>query len=554
MRYSIDIPKEKYLLLPLFQELLSKPISNERIFHTVLIHHPASDHSLYTKGQLRMAFLALIHTKELYVPKGKKEHILSYLVMKKVRSISGVTPVTVFTKPFPCPGKCIFCPTDNRYPKSYLASEPGVQRALCHKYDPYNQTYSRLSALSNIGHPTEKIELIILGGTWSSYPIFYQYWFIKRCFDALNDFCRHNQRPIPQKPLEIEPKIFSQAVESELIISQKRNEKAESRLVGLVIETRPDRLSIKECINLRFFGVTKIQIGIQSTDSQILRKNKRGHTMRQVYQAFRLMRQFGFKIHIHIMPNLYGSNTTKDIQSYKKLFFDKRLKPDEVKIYPCSLIRNTELVTYFQKKHWKPYTDLQLRKVLTACYVSTPRYARISRMIRDIPKQEILIGNISSNFRQRIEADIIKHKLPCNEIRFREIKDDSTYNMTMEYHETKYQTTASEEYFLEYTNDNGKILGFLRLSIPQKKSIIDELENHAIIRELHVYGPSTNIGMTINNGVQHKGIGKSLIIKAIEKARSNHNSHLSVISAVGTREYYRLLGFIDGKLYQHKKV
>jgi len=348
--------------------------------------------------------------------------------MKETRTISGVTPVTVLTKPFPCPGKCIFCPNDVRMPKSYLSDEPGAQRALSNKFDPYLQTFNRLLAFKNTGHPTDKIELIILGGTWSSYPETYQIWFVKRCFDALNDFenysanemIKENDLDLPFEEAKLEEidgsvlnktynQVISNAIKNtqnilkevatwdELFLAHERNVKSKSKCVGLVIETRPDEIDEDEVIKIRKLGATKIQIGIQSLNDEVLKLNKRGHDVAKTIEALDLIRRAGFKIHGHYMPNLYGSNPEMDILDYNKMFNEIYFRPDELKIYPCSLIKTAELMQVYKKGLWNPYSHEELSKVLSKCITITPRYCRLTRIIRDIPSTDIVVGNYGSN-------------------------------------------------------------------------------------------------------------------------------------------------------------
>jgi len=446
---------------------------------------------------------------------------------KKTRTISGVTPVAVLTKPYPCPGECIFCPNEKGMPKSYLASEPGAQRAVANKFDPYLQVFNRLKALKNIGHPVDKVELIILGGSWSAYPKDYQVWFVKRCFDAMNDFSG-------SRPTRARPGVSLSRV-------QRINEKAESRCVGLAVETRPDLITQKEIIRIRKLGATKVQIGIQSLDDKVLKLNKRGHTTKETTEAIGLLRSAGFKIHVHWMPNLYGSSVEKDIKDFQKLFNDKKYKPDELKIYPCSLLKSAELMSYYKKGLWKPYTKKELLRVLAKVFELTPRYCRITRVIRDIPSPEIVVGNKKTNFRQIVEEYLRSKNIKSEDIRAREIRDKRVSFKDLKLNIVKYNTSVSREYFLEYITDKDEIVGFLRLSLSK---------DTAMIREVHVYGQSMEIGKKREGKAQHVGLGKSLIKKALEIAKENSFRKVLVISSVGTREYYRKLGFKDDGLYQ----
>ncbi|MFW6184479.1 MAG: elongator complex protein 3, partial [Chloroflexota bacterium] len=263
-----------------------------------------------------------------------RPEVVTALQKKPTRSQAGVTVVTVLTKPYPCPGKCIFCPTDVRMPKSYLHDEPGAMRAERHAFDPFAQTQARIEALENIGHPADKIELLILGGTWSSYRRDYQEWFVKRCLDAMN------------------------GVEAEsLAEAQALNARGARRNVGLVVETRPDHVDEDELRWFRHLGVTKVQIGVQSLNDRILALNRRGETVADVRHAVRLLRLAGFKIHVHWMPNLLGATPQSDIEDFGRLWSDRALRPDELKIYPCMLLENAELYEYWQRGEYQPYSD-----------------------------------------------------------------------------------------------------------------------------------------------------------------------------------------------------
>lgn len=537
-------------------------------------------------------------------------HVRRWLRSKPIRTLSGVAPVTVLTKPFPCPGQCIFCPNDIRMPKSYLADEPGAQRAERNWFDPYLQTYNRLEALASIGHAVDKVEIIVLGGTWSYYPEPYQIWFVSECFQALNDWsvnvdgrqarttayqqlvaklAEAGGTPLTEDPERNQEQVAGKEIQgmqvrqgsynhrvstmyvgpekrvgldqlqtktwSELAAAQLVNETAAVRCVGLSLETRPDAISQEEVIKLRKLGCTKTQIGIQSTQDRVLRLNKRGHDVAATRRAFALLRRAGFKIHAHWMANLYGSNPKKDSADYKKLFSDLALRPDELKMYPCSLIGSAELMQYYEAGKWRPYTEVELLAVLSQAVLLTPAYCRLTRIIRDIPSQYIIEGNKKTNFRQMIDASLAKSQQKTQEIRAREIRSQVKDLSQLRLITRRYRTDVSTEYFFEWNQRDpahaaGLILGFLRLSLPIAEAIVPELNQSAIIREIHVYGELMPLGQE-QEKTQHGGLGRQLLEKAKEVAASNGYQRLSVISAVGTREYYRARGFTDGELYQH---
>lgn len=535
--------------------------------------------------------------------------LVEKILLKPVRTISGVAPVTVLTKPYPCPGKCIFCPNDLRMPKSYLADEPGAQRAEKHYFDPYLQTTNRLEALSAMGHQIDKVELIILGGTWTAYPVTYQVWFAKECFRAINDFQTKNdtakivkkyqnfQKKFQKTQKKWQTKTFlstdakenqvnfaklqitgenisqtynqlvnkyylapekflgldkyQQATWTELSAEQHRNETAKQRCVGLVIETRPDEINPQSVQRIRRLGATKVQIGVQTLDDKILQKNKRGHNVATTRRAFALLRQAGFKIHAHFMANLYGSNVKKDKQNFRKLFRDQAFRPDELKIYPCSLLATAELMKYYQAGLWQPYTHEELLGITAFTLTHTPAYCRITRMVRDIPAQDIVAGNTKSNFRQIAQQYIEKTNSKMQDIRAREIRSGSFEAKKVELKIVDYKTSVSKEKFLQFVYQD-KILAFLRLSLPliKKNEVIEELDGVAMIREIHVYGRSLALGQDSLGKAQHFGFGTKLINEASRLSKKAGFKKLAVISAVGTREYYRHRGFVDGQLYQ----
>lgn len=442
---------------------------------------------------------------------------VTHLQKKPTRSQAGVTVVTVLTKPYPCPGKCIFCPTDVRMPKSYLHDEPGAQRAERHGFDPYAQTAARIRALEQIGHPAEKIELLILGGTWSSYPRDYQEWFVKRCFDAMNG-----------------------EDSATLAEAQAKNAVGSRRNVGLVVETRQDHVDVDELRWLRYLGVTKVQVGIQSLDEHVLAINHRGHDVQATRDAFRLLRLAGFKIHGHWMANLLGATVESDIEDYGRLWSDPAVRPDELKIYPCMLVENAELYAYWQRGEYTPYTEDEVLEVLLRTMPHTPRYVRLNRVIRDFPTTNVVEGNKKANLRQVAEQKLKQDGAPCMCIRCREIRRDPVTRDQLSLRTLSYETDATTEHFLSFETADDRLAGFLRLSFPHRDAPhpLPELENHAMIREVHVYGPALNLGEDSDGEAQHMGLGRELIDCAKKMARAAGYEKIAVISAVGTREYY----------------
>lgn len=441
--------------------------------------------------------------------------LLYLLKTRKIRTLSGVAVIAVLTKPYPCPGHCLYCPTQEGMPKSYLSNEPAVMRAILHKFNPYKQVKARLKALANNGHETDKCELIVMGGTWSYLPKKYQEWFIKRCYDAFNEETAKN---------------IEQA--------KKINETACHRVVGLTLETRPDYIDEAEANRMRKFGATRVELGIQTTYDSVLKLNKRCHDIKTATQAITILRNHGFKITYHLMPNLPGSNLQKDLQMFKDIFTKPIWQPDQIKIYPCVVTKDAELYTWWKEGKYKPYTDQQLITLLTKIKKIVPPYVRIARLIRDIPEISIEAGNKITNLRQ-----ILQQKgVVCQCIRCREPRENHTDVKKAKYIIRKYKIINGQEYFLSFETKQF-LFSFLRL----------HLGDNAIIREIHTYGQMTPVAEK-GAAVQHMGFGKKLMQAAEALAKKNDYKKLSVISGVGVRDYYRKQGYHLENEYMVKKI
>lgn len=577
-------------LLPLLRAIEALPDSTPEpftaeIMDPLLRAHPRPGGGFFSRSQLIAGFQAFGAEAAFRFDEARFRRRVQ---RRPVRTQSGVTPLTVLTKPFPCPGKCIFCPNDVRMPKSYLSDEPGAQRAANNRFDPYLQTWNRLAAFDATGHPFDKVELIVLGGTWSFYPEAYQVHFVRRCLEAMNDYGRgHDGRAdvvstmpdFEEIDAEIRGDLFEKnpynhrvtsflrerhdgalvvAAETSdweaLFEAQRRNEDAGARCVGLVLETRPDHVDEAEVIRLRRLGATKVQLGVQSLDDRILAANRRGHGVAETRRAFALLRQAGFKLHAHWMANLLGATPESDRVDFRRLFEDESFRPDEIKLYPCSLVETAELMGPWRRGEWRPYTDAELLEVVVESLARVPRYCRVTRVIRDISSDDIVVGNKRTNFRQIAEQEIARRGGALVEIRQREIRGDAFTEPSLTLVETGYPTSTSGEHFLELTTPEDRIVGFLRLSLPTERGFIDELEGHALVRELHVYGGSVAIGTEAGGRAQHRGLGARLLDAASHIALEAGFEALSVISAIGTRAYYRRQGFVDGDLYQHRRL
>lgn len=492
----------------------------------------ASDEKI--SSMITNAELLNLYQKKVTKDKIKDDSTLISLLKKRaIRTLSGVAPVAVLTKPNPCPGTCVFCPDEKQIPKSYLSNEPAVMRAILTEFNPYNQVKTRLIALAANGHATDKIELIVMGGTWSCLPKQYQIWFIKKCFDACN-----------------------KKTSKTLAEAQKLNEKAKHRIVGLTLETRPDQIDENEIIRFRKLGCTKVEIGIQITDDKILKYNKRGHGVQEIINATKLLKNAGFKIAYHFMPNLPGSNPKNDLIRFKELFSNPNYQPDMLKIYPCVVTKGSELYKWWKAGKYKPYSDKKLFDLLLKIKKSVPDHVRIIRLIRDIPKESIEAGNKVSNLRQNLQKALTDQNKYCKCIRCREARTNISRAKDAKLFVKKYKTNGGIEYFLQFASKNKKTLyAFLRLRLSENgNDFIPELKNAALIREIHTYGKLVPIAKKTAKAVQHLGLGKKLMKKAEDIAKKQGYGKMAVISGIGVRGYYRKLGYKLRGTYMLKKI
>jgi elongator complex protein 3 len=469
----------------------------------------------------------------------RDEKIEEILKTRPIRSLSGIVNVSVLTKPYSCPGSCIFCPKENGVPKSYLKKEPAVQRAILNKYLPYFQLKSRLDSLKVEGHPCDKIELRIIGGTWSFYPKSYQTWFIKECFRAANEYGQRKSK------------------KRDLFSLQKRNEKASSHIVGISIETRPDFINEDEIKRLRILGITQVELGVQSIYDDVLEKIKRGHSVQATIEATRALKDAGFKVLYQVMPNLPGSNLKRDILMFKEIFENQNFKPDFLKIYPLALLKNTPLYLSYKKGMFRPYTLKELLWLLFEIKKMVPFWCRIQRVVRDIPKEEIVEGGVKvSNLRELVQKKLKEKGLSCRCIRCREIMKRKASLQKIYLFREDYQASFGKEVFLSFEDKNRETLfGYLRLRLPSpKKPVFKVLENSAIIRELKVCGKLIEVGEK-SRFVQHRGLGKKLVKEAQNIAKNEFKvKKLAVISGIGARDYWRKLGFGLKESYMVKSL
>ncbi|OGJ18543.1 hypothetical protein A3K73_05000 [Candidatus Pacearchaeota archaeon RBG_13_36_9] len=447
---------------------------------------------------------------------------------KPTKTLAGVTPVAVIIEPRKCRhGTCLFCPTLD-VPQSYTPKSPAIMRARLLDYNPYRQVEARIKAYQVMHHPTDKIELIIMGGTFLDYPIKYRYDFIKACYDALNN-----------------------KISSSLEQAKTLNEKAKHRCVALCIETRPDVCGDSEIRRMLEFGCTRVELGVQMPDNGIYNICKRGHTVQDVIDSTKGLREAGFKIGYHIMPGIPGSNKKKDLHLFKLIFSNENYKPDQLKLYPCQVIKGAELESLYYKRKYLPYTEKELKELLIKLIFLTPRYCRIMRIMREIPPDYLVAGTTHIDLRKDIEQELRKNNSDIKEIRFREVGMKSRYqdidNKNLELKITQYKASGGEEYFLETVNKEDILFALCRLHISNGK---------AIVRELHVYGQALNIGKREKKATQHQGLGKKLLQEAENIARKNKIKKLKIISGVGVRPYYKKLGYkLDKqKVYMEKEM
>ena len=466
--------------------------------------------------------------------------LLARIRMKPMRTLSGVTTVTILTGPHPCPGDCVFCPSDERMPKSYLVDEPGAARAFQNQFDAFKQVTSRLEAYRAVGHPTDKIELLILGGTWTSYPRSYQQEFIKRSFDALNE-----------------------TETSDIFSAQQFNEDSSHRNVGLVIETRPDEINPAELAWLRQLGVTKVQIGAQSLDDRTLKLNRRGHSAAQTLEAAALLRAAGFKIVVHWMPNLLGATPESDRADFARLW--QGIDPDEIKIYPTQLLENTTLYQVWKQGKYHPYTTEDLIQLVADVKATIPPYCRVNRVIRDISSVHVVAGNRRTSLRQDALDELARRGQSCQCVRCREVRGEFVDTAGLRLDDLVYHPARAEEHFLSFLTPDGHIAGYLRLSLPERArgsafppglpgELFPDLEDAALVREVHVFGQALAVGSGQSGSAQHSGLGTRLLQEAEAVARRAGYSRLAVIAAVGTRLYYQSRGFERGELYMVKQL
>ncbi|MBC7328551.1 tRNA uridine(34) 5-carboxymethylaminomethyl modification radical SAM/GNAT enzyme Elp3 [bacterium] len=483
-----------------FQKLLREKISEQRIPYPSKVELLAIYRNVVNKGLFE-----------------RKPFLESFLLKKEMRTLSGVAPVAVFTKPFPCPGHCIYCPSEKGVPKSYIHNEPAVMRAEDNQYDPFRQVEARLRHYREMGHPTSKVDLIVMGGTFSYLPRSYQTWFIKRCFDALNGRTARS-----------------------LAEAQSWNETAQNRCVGLTVETRPDLINEEELKRFRKLGVTRVEIGVQSLYDDVLLLNKRGHTTKEVKESTKLLKDAGFKVTYHMMLNLLGSDKNKDYEQFEILFNDPSYRPDQLKIYPCVVTPYSELYKLWENGEYIPYSDEELIELLAKIKAIVPTYVRIIRVIRDIPADQIVAGSKMSNMRQ-----VLQKMVKCRCIRCRQATTAPLDWSELELVRLDYEASEGQEVFLSFeSKDRETLFAFLRLRRVGEGLVKKWTDAKAVVREIHTYGPLVPLHQKDALAVQHFGLGKKLLSEAERIAKEEWNvNRIAVIAGIGAREYFLKQGY-----------
>jgi elongator complex protein 3 len=444
------------------------------------------------------------------------------IVKKFTRTISGVTPLAVMTRPAGCPGHCLYCPTYKDAPQSYTPESPAVFRARSCEYDAGKQVVLRLRTFEEMGHPTDKIELIIMGGTFLSQDVEYQYKYIKDCYNGLNG-------------------TVSRTLEE----AKKNNETAVHRVTGLCIETRPDWCGTVEIKRMLEFGATRVELGVQTLDDDIFKLVRRGHGVKEVIEATARLRESGFKVYYHWMPGLPGSTPEKDLEMSRQLFTDERFRPDGLKLYPTMVVQETELEKWYREGRYQPYDNETMVNLIIGIKSLVPEYVRIARVLRDIPSKFIVAG-LKDSLRDLVREKMRRDSIECRCIRCREYGHRTRLRCKIgkpHLVRTDYNAAGGKEIFLSFEDENGTLFGLLRLRLQNRPVPVLEKDSdgrYAIIRELHVFGPEVPLSGREKEAAQHKGLGRALLHEAERIAHDEFQcSRMAILSGTGAKEYYR---------------
>ncbi|MCL2156916.1 MAG: tRNA uridine(34) 5-carboxymethylaminomethyl modification radical SAM/GNAT enzyme Elp3 [Methanobrevibacter sp.] len=493
--------------------------------------------------------------------KDEKEIVANVLRKKPTRTISGVAIVAVMCHPHDCPhGRCFYCPLSDVAPPSYTGEEPAALRARMFNFHPYIQSYNRLKQLHTVGHPVDKAELIVMGGTFPSRDSSYQEWFISQCLKAFVDF-GVNLEDInlnTSSPVKTYPPNDYVLLED----IQLANESAEVRCIGMTFETRPDYCKIEDVNRMLKMGVTRVELGVQTTYDFVYSRMERGHTVKDVIDANRILRDSGMKVAMHLMPGLLP-NPDMDLRMFKRLFNDESFKPDMLKIYPCLVTHGSKLYDLWKKGKYEPYDDSEAIDLIVKIKKILPKWVRTMRIQRDIPAKLIVAGVKKSNLGELVYNRLEEENIKCQCIRCREIGHNlnKSKRSILEIDEFKlfkeeYIATGGKEFFLSYEDKRQELLaGFLRLRFPSPKAHRKEIDDKtAIVRELHVYGNMLKIGIEGKTPGQHVGFGEKLLSHAEKIAKDSGKTKLLITSGIGARNYYRKFGYVKEGPYMLKKL
>ena len=494
-----------------------------------------------------------------YAKPEELESLRPILMKKPTRTISGVAIVAVMCRPHKCPhGRCKYCPESSIAPPSYTGEEPAALRARMFHFHPYVQTFNRLYQLKNIGHSIDKVELIIMGGTFASCTLDYQEWFVTQCLRAMNDFETVSKKiPVNQREIKIIPPEDFQYIYD----AQKNNEHSKVRCIGLTFETRPDYAKMEDINRMLQFGVTRVELGVQTLYNHIYKRVDRGHKIQDVIEANQLLRDSGIKVAMHMMPGLLSSFSS-DVNMFKRLFNEPLFSPDMLKIYPCLVTEGSEFYDMWKKGEYEPYTSQQAVDLIVEVKKILPKWVRTMRIQRDIPATLIDAGVKKSNLGELVYNRLEEEDIQCQCIRCREVGHKKAHGIEPDYNNiellrTDYDVVGGHEIFLSIEDvENDILIGFTRLRIPSNRVFRKEItSSSSLIRELHVYGQMQKIGKNDDNLWQHKGYGAQLLEEAEKIAKDEYNKNkMLIISGIGVRDYYRKFGYYKDGPYMSKFI
>ncbi|AXV37044.1 MAG: tRNA uridine(34) 5-carboxymethylaminomethyl modification radical SAM/GNAT enzyme Elp3 [Methanobacterium sp. BRmetb2] len=488
-----------------------------------------------------------------YASPQEKKDISTILRKKPTRTLSGVAIVAVMCQPTECPhGRCLYCPESEKAPPSYTGEEPAALRARMYDFHPYKQVYNRLQQLESIGHPLDKVELIIMGGTFPAHFLCYQEWFVTKCLQAMVDFGVKKPSINVSNDTKESPNSLSDFYTEFTYLAdiQKANEKSLIRNVGMTFETRPDFCKVQDVDRMLKMGVTRVELGVQTIYNFIYQRVKRGHDINDVVESSRILRDSGIKVAMHLMPGLF-SDFDRDMRIFKRIFSDPKFKPDMLKIYPCLVTKGSKLYEMWKKGEYSPYTTEEAVDLIVEIKKILPKWVRTMRIQRDIPSPLIEAGVKKSNLGELVYNKIQEHGISCKCIRCREVGHKAIHGTIPQIEHVKivkeeYKAGEGREIFLSFEDIKSNILiGFLRLRIPSDKAHRREIDDKtALVRELHVYGPMIPLGKKVEDMWQHKGFGEELLAEAERiSLESFDKKKILINSGIGVRNYYRKFGY-----------